>query len=104
MSLLAAGDNEEAEASEWDGMALAAAVTVTHPTLDPQAATGSTSSVPLSPVQQANSLYLVDEGEFEHRQKRRKLELQLLEEQIEAQKAMKIAMQKFAEMCERKNK
>ena len=62
--------------------------------LCPAASTDSTST-----GQQGRTLYLVDEEEMEHC-KKRKLELQLLEEKIEAQKAIKKSMQKLAEMWE----
>ena len=60
----------------------------------------STSTMPMGPsTKDSGMLYLVDEEEAEHIKMKRKLEIQLLEEQIEAQKAIKLAMQNLAEMC-----
>lgn len=47
-------------------------------------ATVSTSEVAMSPNHQSQTLYLVEEDEMKHCQKRRQLELELLHEQIEA--------------------
>lgn len=71
--------------------AMEAAVDVTN------AMQASTSTVSVSPVQQPETLYLMDEGEMEHRQKKRKLELQLLEEQIKTQQAIQKAMANIAQ-------
>lgn len=58
-----------------------------------QASTASTSTVSASLVQQAGTVYLMDEGEMEHTQKKRKIEIQLLEEQIKTQKLIQRAME-----------
>ncbi|KAK4316855.1 hypothetical protein Pmani_012031 [Petrolisthes manimaculis] len=49
-----------------------------------QAAAGSTSRVPIFPEQHAETLYLMDKGELEHQQKKRQLELILLELTLKA--------------------
>ncbi|KAK4306956.1 hypothetical protein Pmani_011499 [Petrolisthes manimaculis] len=61
-----------------------------------QATAGSTSSVPIFPEHQAETLYLMDEGELEHQQKKRQLELILLEESIKTQDAIALALNKIA--------
>lgn len=59
----------------------------------------STSALPSASSKHGDTLYLIDEDEGEHVKKRRKLELQILEAQLEAQKSMHFAMQMFGEMC-----
>lgn len=80
---------------EEGGTSLQAAVDVTNaieatttsiqqgdPAFTSQTGTASTSGVSVSPVSQAETLYLMDQVEIEHVQKKRQLELQVLEEQI----------------------
>ncbi|KAK3886762.1 hypothetical protein Pcinc_009082 [Petrolisthes cinctipes] len=98
---------DEDEASGWDGLAAAGTANGSTSVLLPaddsavQAAAGSTSRVPVYPEQHAETLYLMDEGELQHRQKRRKLELTLLEEKIKAQRAITLAMRLIAQVCEK---
>lgn len=50
------------------------------------------------------TFFMVDEEQLQHQKKKRKLELQLLEEQILAQRAIRNAMEKFAQVCDKWNK
>ncbi|KAK3882775.1 hypothetical protein Pcinc_012854 [Petrolisthes cinctipes] len=98
---------DEDEASGWDGLAAAGTANGSTSVLLPaddsavQAAAGSTSRVPVYPEQHAETLYLMDEGELQHQQKRRQLELTLLEEKIKAQRAITLAMRLIAQVCEK---
>ncbi|KAK3880440.1 hypothetical protein Pcinc_015042 [Petrolisthes cinctipes] len=98
---------DEDEASGWDGLAAAGTANGSTSVLLPaddsavQAAAGSTSRVPVYPEQHAETLYLMDEGELQHRQKMRQLELTLLEEKIKAQRAITVAMRLIAQVCEK---
>ena len=96
-------------------MVTAAAAAISQPCMGPAEAAASTSQACMAPAEDGNTIYLVDAEELQHKKKKRKLELELLASQIEAQQtfksamlsqieaqqAIKIAMQEIAGMCHR---
>ena len=95
--------------------AAAAAAATSQPCMTPGEATASTSQPCLAPAEDGDTNYLVDAEELEYKNNKRKLELELLTSQIEAQQAIKsgmllqieaqeatkIAMQDITDMCRR---
>lgn len=84
--------------------AAAAAVTSGMPATSAPATEGVTSVLLPSASEDGTRVFMVDEEQLEHQKKKRKLEIELLEEQIQAQRAIKVAMKKFAEVCDSWNK